>query len=94
MRLKLGATRKMDGRDCVALAITPHPKAPNMIDGELWTDASDGSIVEIDGLASMKPSIFAGSPSPKPKRCASVLLTPQCLPGIDRNRPVRRNQAG
>lgn len=61
MRLKPGATRKMDGRDCVALAITPHRKAPNMIDGELWIDASDGSVVEIDGLASKKPSIFAGS---------------------------------
>ena len=61
MRLKPGATRQMDGRDCVAFAITPRRKAPNMIEGELWIDATEGSIVEIDGLASKSPSVFAGS---------------------------------
>ena len=61
MRLKSGARREMDGRDCVAFAITPRRKAPNMIEGELWIDATDGSIVEIDGLASKSPSVFAGS---------------------------------
>ena len=56
-QLKPGATRRMDARDCVALAITPRRKAPNMIDGELWINASNGSIVDIDGLnpASVRP---------------------------------------
>ena len=32
-----------------------------MIDGTLWVDANDGSIVEIEGVASKSPSPFAGT---------------------------------
>ncbi len=60
MRLKPGITQKIDGRDCLALAVVPKRKATNMIDGTLWVDARDNSIVEIDGIASKSPSIFAG----------------------------------
>jgi hypothetical protein len=61
MKLKLGATRNIDGRDCIALAINPKHKAPNMIEGTLWVDANDNSIVEVDGIASRSPSVFAGT---------------------------------
>jgi hypothetical protein len=32
-----------------------------MIDGTLWVDAKDDSIVEVEGIASKSPSIFAGT---------------------------------
>jgi hypothetical protein len=61
MKLKPGATQRIDGRDCIAIAMTPRRKAPNMIDGTLWIDASDDSIVKVEGIASQKPSVFAGT---------------------------------
>ena len=61
MKLKPGVTQKIDGRDCIALAVVPKIKASNMIDGTLWVDAHDNSIVEIEGIASKSPSIFAGT---------------------------------
>ena len=61
MKLQPGGVEKKNGRDCYALEIRPKHEAPNMIDGTLWVDARDGSIVEIDGVASKKPSIFAGT---------------------------------
>ena len=60
MNLKSGAVERLDDRDCVALAIVPKRKATNMIEGTLWVDAKDGSIVRIDGSASQSPSIFVG----------------------------------
>ncbi|MGD0730680.1 MAG: hypothetical protein ABR956_05410 [Terracidiphilus sp.] len=62
MKLKPGGIQRLDGRDCFALDITPRHKAPNMIQGTLWVDANDGSIVRIEGVASQSPSIFSGSP--------------------------------
>lgn len=58
MQLKTGATEQWDGRNCIALAITPRRKAPNMIEGTLWVDALDGSIVRLEGTTSQSPSIF------------------------------------
>ena len=61
MKLNPGATQIIDGRKCIALAITPKRKAPNMIDGTLWVDANDHSNVEVEGTASRSPSVFAGT---------------------------------
>jgi hypothetical protein len=61
MRLKSTTIQKLNGRDCSALLITPKQKAPNMIDGTLWVAARDGSVVQIEGVASRSPSIFAGT---------------------------------
>lgn len=61
MELKPGVTRVIDGRNCVAVAISPHRKAPNMVEGTLWVDTRDHSLVEVDGVASRKPSVFAGT---------------------------------
>lgn len=60
MKLKSGAAEPVGGRACYALAIKPKRKAPNLIDGTLWVDARDFSIVRVQGIASRKPSIFAG----------------------------------
>ena len=61
MKLKTGAIERLDGRDCVALAITPRRKAPNMIEGTIvggcqWTVRSSG----IEGTTSQSPSVFTG----------------------------------
>ena len=60
MKLKPGGPRLMDGRMCYELSITPKHKAPNMIEGSLWVDARDDSIVKIQGMASKSPSVWAG----------------------------------
>ncbi len=59
MELDPGGPQLLNGRACFALTIYPYRKAPNMIDGTLWADARDGSIAQIDGIASKSPSIFA-----------------------------------
>ncbi len=60
MRLNPGTNRELDGRNCVAVSMNPRRKAPNMIEGILWVDAKDDSLVEMDGIASQSPSMFAG----------------------------------
>lgn len=61
MHLKPGVTPSIDGRQCVALSITPRHKAPNMIDGTIWIDAETHTLVQVEGIASRSPSIFAGT---------------------------------
>ncbi len=53
--------RMVGGRTCIGVAIHPKRKAPNMIDGVLWVYAADGSICEVEGIASKSPSVFAGT---------------------------------
>jgi hypothetical protein len=61
MKLKPGVTQTIDGRPCIALAITPRRKATNMVEGTLWIDARDHTQVEVEGISSKSPSIFAGT---------------------------------
>jgi hypothetical protein len=61
MTLKSAAPERMDGRDCLALAINPRRKAPNLIIGTLWVDAKDYTIVRLEGIASKAPTVFAGT---------------------------------
>jgi hypothetical protein len=61
MQFKPGVSQRIDGRDCIAIAMKPKRKAPNMIDGMLWIDSSDDSIVKVEGIASKSPSVFAGT---------------------------------
>jgi hypothetical protein len=61
MQLKPGITRVIDGRNCIAVAISPRRKAPNLVEGTLWVDAHDHTLVEVEGVASKKPSVFAGT---------------------------------
>jgi hypothetical protein len=59
MRLKPGANRTIDGRQCLAISITPYRKAPNLIDGTIWVDARTHTLAEVEGVASKSPSVFA-----------------------------------
>jgi hypothetical protein len=60
MQLKPGGIQPVDGRACLALAISPKRKAPNLIQGTLWVDALDYSIVRLEGTASKSPSLLTG----------------------------------
>jgi hypothetical protein len=61
MKLKSGGAQSLDGRTCYALDITPRRDAPNMIDGIIWVDVRDYTLVKVQGIASKSPSIFAGT---------------------------------
>jgi hypothetical protein len=61
MKLKSKQLQNLHGRECYVVAINPRHKAPNMIDGTLWVDAKDFSIVKVEGVASRRPSILAGT---------------------------------
>ncbi|MBS1804804.1 MAG: hypothetical protein JST28_15680 [Acidobacteria bacterium] len=61
MHLRPGVTRVIDGHNCLAVAISPRQKAPNMVEGTLWVDSRDHTLVEVEGVASKKPSVFAGT---------------------------------
>lgn len=61
MTLKLGQTGQINGRDCVMVTVTARRKAPNTINGNIWVDAKDYSLAQIDGLASKDPSVFSGT---------------------------------
>lgn len=54
-------TRTVNGRTCVVVDIKPRHTAPNMIDGTLCADPADGTLVEIDGIASKSPNPLAGT---------------------------------
>ncbi|MDR3413156.1 MAG: hypothetical protein P4L87_19745, partial [Formivibrio sp.] len=59
MRLKPGGPEQQDGRQCWSLTIHPKRKAPNLIEGTLWVDANDFTIVRLEGLSSKNPSFWA-----------------------------------
>jgi outer membrane lipoprotein-sorting protein len=60
MKLKQPATESVNGKDCYVLELTPRRKAPFLLQGTLWVDAKDGSIVQIQGTASKSSSVFTG----------------------------------
>jgi outer membrane lipoprotein-sorting protein len=60
MQLKPGGVQKLNGRDCFVLSLTPKRKAPYLIEGTLWVDSKDYSIVQIQGTGSKSPSFFSG----------------------------------
>jgi hypothetical protein len=50
----------IDGRDCVELSLKPRRVSEHVVDGTMWVDARDGSIVQLEGITARSPSIFAG----------------------------------
>lgn len=59
MELKPAGPVLQDGRACWALEINPRRKAPNLIQGMLWVDAKDFTIVRLEGVTSKSPSFWA-----------------------------------
>jgi hypothetical protein len=71
MKLKPGGIQLLDGRSCLVLALTPRRKTLYLIEGTLWVDAKDGSIVQVQGTASRSSSLFTG-PTQMIRQYASV----------------------
>ncbi|MGA2538556.1 MAG: hypothetical protein ABSF53_21285 [Terracidiphilus sp.] len=71
MKLKPGGTQRVDGRDCFDISINPRQKAPNLVIGEIWVDARDGSLVLLKGTASKSVSAFA-APAEMMRQYATV----------------------
>ena len=61
MKLKPGGPQQMDGRECYVLQVTPKHTGPGLIEGTLWVDAGDESIVRVEGTTAKNVSIFAGA---------------------------------
>jgi len=59
MTLKPG-TVQLDGRDCFVLTLRPRRKETYLVNGSLWVDAKDGSIVQIQGTSAKSPSLWTG----------------------------------
>ncbi len=50
----------LDGRHCLILTLIPKRKASFLIEGTLWVDSTDGSIVQVQGITSGTSSLFTG----------------------------------
>jgi hypothetical protein len=61
MRVKPGGIQRVEGRNCVAVSLTPRRKEPYLLEGTLWVDATDGKIVQIEGKGSKSSTVFSGA---------------------------------
>ena len=61
MKVAPGGIQKLDGRNCVAVSLTPRRKEPYLLEGTLWVDAKDGKIVQIQGKGSKSSTVFSGA---------------------------------
>lgn len=53
-------TVEHNGKTCILVELHPNRKSTHLFSGKLWIDASDYSIVHIEGIPSESPSFFAG----------------------------------
>ena len=60
MQVKSGGIQKVNGRDCIAVSLTPRRKEPYLLEGTLWVDAKGGEIVQIEGKGSKSSTVFSG----------------------------------
>jgi outer membrane lipoprotein-sorting protein len=60
MQLEPDGSQALNGRECLVLALTPRRKTPYLLQGKLWVDARDGSIMQIEGTASKSASFMTG----------------------------------
>jgi len=61
MQPRPGGPVQVNGRACLVLDVTAKQKAPNTINGSIWVDARDGSLVQIDGMATQAASALSGA---------------------------------
>lgn len=60
MKLRPGGPVRLNGRACYIFDIAARNKAPNTMNGSMWVDASDGTLAQIDGMATEAASVFSG----------------------------------
>jgi hypothetical protein len=60
MKLRPGGPVPLNGRTCFILDVTARRKASNTINGSIWVDTRDGTLVQIDGVATDSASMLSG----------------------------------
>lgn len=60
MRMRPSGPVQLNGRSCYIFDIAAKNRAANTINGSMWVDASDGTLVQIDGIATEAASMFSG----------------------------------
>ncbi len=56
-------TVAMNGRPCLIVDIKPRRKSPQLFKGKVWVDASDFSVLRLEGVPAQSISIFTGQTS-------------------------------
>jgi outer membrane lipoprotein-sorting protein len=59
--MSVKGSAEIDGRNCVAVALKPRHPSEFVMNGTIWVDAEDGSIVRLEGITARSPSIFSGA---------------------------------
>jgi hypothetical protein len=53
-------TVDLNGRRCIVVGLKPLRKSSHLFTGKMWIDASDSTVVRLEGAPSQSPSVFAG----------------------------------
>ncbi len=60
LQLKSTQTSPLNGHNCLLLSMNPRQKASNLLIGTMWVDATDFTVVQIQGQTSKDPSVLSG----------------------------------
>jgi hypothetical protein len=61
MKLTSEPLQQLDGRNCLAVSLSPRRVSPFLFKGTLWVDARDYAIVQFEGTASRSSSLLTGA---------------------------------
>ncbi len=53
---------RVNGTLCIEIELSPKRRSPYLLQGRLWVNASDMTVVKIEGKPPVSPSFFAGRP--------------------------------
>ena len=59
--MTIKGSETVDGRNCNVVSIKPRRVSQYALNGTVWVDAQDGSIVQLQGVTAKSPSVFAGA---------------------------------
>ncbi len=59
--MTIKGSEAVDGRNCDVILIKPRRVSPYALNGTVWVDAQDGTIVQLQGVTAKSPSVFAGA---------------------------------
>ena len=51
---------QLNGAQCIVVDLKPLRKSPHLFNGKIWIDASDYTVVRLQGIPSQSPSVLAG----------------------------------
>jgi hypothetical protein len=51
---------QLNGVQCIVVGLKPLRKSPHLFNGKIWIDASDYTVVRLEGVPSQSPNILAG----------------------------------